>query len=174
MYTTIDTTKQLWAEKCTSIRTLQSHLQDMQTTPLDTESTECHGYALKNRKKVPLYGFSYNVKDYLLNIFQAGENSGKGLNPYTVDKMISNELALIFFTIRLAQTSSKFEGCLQIFHNTLKRVTQKSDSAQGDDIEDVIKTLVATEAVDSLKQSNLVGRLHNDNKTICNLHMYVQ
>jgi hypothetical protein len=162
--TTIDAAKRLWAEKCTSIRTLQPYFQDMQTTPLDSEAVECHGYALKNRKKSTR--FSSKVKNYLSDIFQEGENNGKKLNPYTVSKMIRNEMdeegAHLFLPsdwlthqqVRgvFANFALKKQKQLQ-HHDAPKRAKVEEVSVQDEDLEDVIETLVAAEhmeAVDSL------------------------
>ena len=88
---TLDRTKRMWVESCTMLRSNQPHV--MAGTELTdvglSQFAENHGYALKKPRKNTR--FSNRVRDYLSNLFDEGETSGKKVSPYTVSKQMRNE-----------------------------------------------------------------------------------
>ncbi|XP_061185307.1 uncharacterized protein LOC133193390 [Saccostrea echinata] len=87
----LDTSKRMWAEVCTKIRSTQPSVsvETCDINPADEVSYETPAYALKQRKKNTR--FSSKVKKYLLEIYDEGEKTGRKANPYTVSRQMQSE-----------------------------------------------------------------------------------
>ncbi|XP_063416575.1 uncharacterized protein LOC134698600 [Mytilus trossulus] len=92
-----DTCKRLWYSKCQDIRFLNKPLMstvgsEKMQVQTNNNYSQAPGYALKKRKKA--VRFSPKVKEYLIVLFNVGEESGKKPSPYTVSKQMRNETDL--------------------------------------------------------------------------------
>lgn len=158
MDSTENTTKRLWAEKCVSVRGNQHHVASSETELIDPSFsfTEAAGYALKKRKKGTR--FSIKVKDYILNVFEAGETTGKKANPYSVSTNMRYEVdenGHRLFTQSEWLSQQQVRGLFANFA-TKKQPAQgakrlKLEEAEPDydeDLQNTVSTLFAAERMD--------------------------
>ncbi|XP_048762303.2 uncharacterized protein LOC125670914 [Ostrea edulis] len=85
----LDTTKRIWVQTCTKFRSTQPTFT-VETHDLEDEVVyETQAYALKQRRKSTR--FSSKVKNFLFEIYDEGEKTGRKANPYTVSKQMRLE-----------------------------------------------------------------------------------